>query len=63
MYICICNAVTDKEIQQAVDLGAETFKEVSDSLGVGTCCGKCKEAAGHVIKLQLIKQQTVENAN
>jgi bacterioferritin-associated ferredoxin len=50
MYICICNAVTDHEMRSAVELGCDTFRKASDSLGVGTCCGKCKREATRVIK-------------
>jgi len=50
MYICICNAVTEREIRQAVELGAESFQQVSCELGVATCCGKCKKDACFVIR-------------
>lgn len=38
MYICICNAVTDHRIREAVDSGADTFEALQDELHVATCC-------------------------
>ena len=45
MYVCVCNAVTDREIRQCVALGAQTFEQVRDCLGVSTCCGRCEPNA------------------
>ncbi len=45
MYVCVCNAVTDREIRGAVALGARTLADLRQSLGVGTCCGRCEECA------------------
>lgn len=41
MYVCICNAVTERQIRQAVELGAESLRDLADCLNVGTNCGKC----------------------
>jgi bacterioferritin-associated ferredoxin len=49
MYVCICNAVTDREIRQCAELGARTVDELRDSLGVASCCGKCEPAAREVL--------------
>ncbi|CAC9536443.1 hypothetical protein BHECKSOX_1529 [Bathymodiolus heckerae thiotrophic gill symbiont] len=45
MYICICNAVTDRDIQTAIDNGACSMNDLSKQLKVGTCCGRCKDCA------------------
>jgi bacterioferritin-associated ferredoxin len=41
MYICICHAVTDSTIRQAVRRGASSFRELSFDTGCGTQCGSC----------------------
>ena len=41
VYICICNAVTDREIRQCADLGVQTLDQLRECLGVASCCGKC----------------------
>ena len=45
MYICICNAITDRQIRAAVASGAASLGELSMQLGVGAGCGCCREAA------------------
>jgi bacterioferritin-associated ferredoxin len=42
MYVCICKAVTEREIQSCLHDGADSFERLQDRLGVGTCCGRCK---------------------
>lgn len=45
MYVCICAAVTDRQIAKAVGDGAATLDDLACCLGVGTGCGCCREAA------------------
>lgn len=49
MYVCICNAVTDREIRGAVKLGARSLADLQDTLGVATCCGRCTDCACSVL--------------
>ena len=49
MIVCVCNNISDREIQQAVGLGVTTMEELRDDLGVATCCGKCFACAKHVL--------------
>jgi len=53
MYICICNSVTDKEIRQAVKLGATSLKDLREGLGVASNCGKCASCAKAVLREEL----------
>jgi bacterioferritin-associated ferredoxin len=45
MFVCICNAVTDREIRQVADLGIQTLDQLRECLGVAACCGKCEGTA------------------
>lgn len=45
MYICICNAVNERQIHAAVEAGATTLADLQFELGVATCCGCCAEMA------------------
>jgi bacterioferritin-associated ferredoxin len=45
MYVCICNAVTDRHIAQAVDEGALTVEDLQRKLSLGSQCGNCKSCA------------------
>jgi bacterioferritin-associated ferredoxin len=49
MYVCVCTAVTDKDIRKAVDCGASSLFDVQNQLPVGACCGRCEETARTVV--------------
>ena len=49
MYVCVCNAVTDREIRGAAKLGARTLDDLSATLGVATCCRRCTDCARKVL--------------
>ena len=53
MYVCICNAVTEREIRQAVGLGVKTLKELREGLGVAGDCGKCGSCARDILRDEL----------
>jgi bacterioferritin-associated ferredoxin len=41
MYVCLCKGITDSQIRDAVYDGAGSFRDVRQSLGIATQCGKC----------------------
>ena len=45
MYICLCNAITEREIVQAAELGDRTPRDLAHGLGVGLGCGRCVSCA------------------
>ena len=45
MYICNCNAVTEREIRQSVAAGARHLDDLARDLDVATCCGSCADDA------------------
>lgn len=49
MYVCLCHAVTDRQIKQAIADGARTVRQVQLRLRVGTNCGKCIPAAREIV--------------
>jgi bacterioferritin-associated ferredoxin len=42
MFVCLCVAVTDQDIQAAIDQGARSVADVTQSLGAGSRCGSCR---------------------
>ena len=54
MIVCVCNNISDKEIQQAVGLGTGSMEELRDDLGVATCCGQCHACAKEVLDEALL---------
>ena len=49
MYVCVCNAITDKQIRAAAEDGATDLWALQAELGVATNCGSCKEAASEIL--------------
>lgn len=45
MYICLCNAITDRQIVRAAEQGARTPHDLAHNLGVGLGCGRCVACA------------------
>ena len=42
MYVCICNAVTDRCIVAAIHRGATTADALAATCEAGSCCGTCR---------------------
>tara|TARA_S200000501_G_C20740766_1_gene707210 strand:- start:216 stop:422 length:207 start_codon:yes stop_codon:yes gene_type:complete len=41
MIVCVCNNVSDKAINIALESGDMTLQDLKNSLKIGSCCGKC----------------------
>lgn len=50
LYICICNAVTEKAVRECARNGACSFEQLSYELGVGSGCGRCRECASELLR-------------
>lgn len=49
MYICICNAVTERQVRECAREGTQTVDELAVKLGVGAGCGRCRECAAELL--------------
>jgi bacterioferritin-associated ferredoxin len=49
MYVCICNAITDKQIRKAAKSGATDLWQLQAELGVASGCGSCMETASKIL--------------
>lgn len=50
MYICICNAVTEKAVRECARNGACSVEDLSFELGVGSGCGRCRDCANELLR-------------
>jgi bacterioferritin-associated ferredoxin len=50
MYVCVCMAVTERQIHQAAQGGARTLKDLRRELGVSGECGQCAEQARRCLR-------------
>jgi bacterioferritin-associated ferredoxin len=53
MYVCLCQGVTDHQIRDAIYEGCCSYREVRESTGVGTQCGKCACEAKQLVRQTL----------
>ncbi|MFC6440708.1 bacterioferritin-associated ferredoxin [Bowmanella sp. JS7-9] len=57
MYICLCYAITDKQIKHAVrEQGVGSMRELRQTLNIGGQCGKCIRAAQQIIDNTIIDE-------
>ena len=57
MYVCICNAVTEKQIRKAIADGAETVAQLRDQLQVTGCCGMCLDSVQACLQPPLLQPE------
>jgi bacterioferritin-associated ferredoxin len=50
MYVCICNAVTERAVRECARKGACSLEDLAFQLGVGAGCGRCRECAAELLK-------------
>lgn len=53
MYICLCKAVTDSHIREAVASGTKRFGQLRKDLNLASQCGKCGILAREVFNSSL----------
>jgi bacterioferritin-associated ferredoxin len=58
MYVCLCHAVTDREIHEAIDSGVDDVEQLAAVYGVGSGCGCCKSYAQELIESRLSEIRT-----
>ena len=57
MFVCLCHAVTDREIHEAVDSGVADVEQLGELCGVGTGCGCCRSMAQELIDARRVEAQ------
>lgn len=50
MIVCVCQRVSDRDIQRHAHSGCASFDELQLDSGVGTCCGSCTDCARSVFE-------------
>ena len=62
MYVCVCHAVTDRQIREAALQGASSLKDLRRELGVTTDCGRCASCARACLREAREQLITVDDA-
>ena len=45
MYVCVCLAVSERDVEAAIDAGAQSVADVTRACKAGGDCGSCR---GHI---------------
>jgi len=56
LYICICNAITERQVRDCARSGANSVDQLASELGVGAGCGRCLECAHDLLREVLSPQ-------
>ncbi len=57
MYVCMCYGVTDKAIQQAVEVhGVGNLRELREVMEIGSQCGRCISMTQDIIDATIIDE-------
>lgn len=43
MIVCVCKAISDREVARAVAGGARSVEDIARCTGAGTECGSCRD--------------------
>lgn len=54
MYVCVCKGITDTQIRAAVEDGASSLRDVRNTLGVASQCGKCGILTREILRESLV---------
>ncbi|SIR80186.1 (2Fe-2S)-binding protein [Williamsia sterculiae] len=50
MFVCICKAVTESEVQQHCTEGARCADDIGERCGAGWGCGSCVERINAILR-------------
>lgn len=57
MYVCLCNAITDKEIKQAVlSDGVGNIRDLREKMSIADQCGKCTRLTQSIIDSAIVDE-------
>ena len=62
MYICLCNRITETEIDQAIHSGSDSLRALQQNLSLGTNCGCCLEVANEMLKEAVFEKEQRSSA-
>jgi len=61
MYVCVCNAVSDSDIRNAVDEGVRNLRQLKRTTGCGSTCGCCQVMAADLLQQALSEKRKSPN--
>ena len=62
MFVCVCNGITDRQVEEAIDAGARSLEDLSATLGVAAGCGTCAAFTRQFLSKALEARRTTDDA-
>jgi bacterioferritin-associated ferredoxin len=62
MYVCVCKAVTDRQVVKAINEGACTRRQLMQCTGAGGVCGKCSQSIKSLLEEKTCQSNTMQAA-
>ncbi|MEM9168707.1 MAG: (2Fe-2S)-binding protein [Pseudomonadota bacterium] len=59
MYVCICNAIREREMERAVRDGSRTVADVFRGCGRRPQCGKCLPSVASLIEKESLQSVSI----
>ena len=53
--ICICNSVSYRRIEEAVEQGAKNYEDILEMTGAGGVCGGCIERVDDILRSLVVQ--------
>ena len=50
MYVCVCQAVTERQVREAIDWGVSSLRGLREQVGGASECGRCARCAHGILK-------------
>jgi bacterioferritin-associated ferredoxin len=60
MYVCICSAVTDSQVNACIAAGAATAEEIGRRCRAGLDCGSCLEQLDDMLEERSVGERSVD---
>jgi bacterioferritin-associated ferredoxin len=61
MIVCLCKAVSDRQIRAAIQRGADTLDAVQRTCGAGAGCGACRKEVGRILYSEAVSDSGSED--
>lgn len=62
MYVCVCHAITEKQIEALVrEQGVGNVRELKKRLNLGSQCGTCVQSAQDIIDMTIVDESLFKN--
>jgi bacterioferritin-associated ferredoxin len=50
MYVCVCHAITEADVENCIAEGAKTLADLRGCLGIAGTCGHCATLAEQMLE-------------